>query len=48
MGTCCFLFLFESVDKIRLEPMTGYVILSVHAQMAAAISRFYFGGGLAT
>ena len=42
-----FWFIFESIDKMRFEPMTGYVILSVHTQMAAAISGFYFGGGLA-
>jgi hypothetical protein len=40
-------FLFESIDKMRFEQMTGYVILPVHTQMAAAISGFYFGGGLA-
>jgi len=42
-----FLFIFESVDRLRFERMTGYVILPVHTQMAAAISGFYFGGGLA-
>ena len=40
-------FIFESIDKMRFEQMTGYVILPVHTQMAAAISGFYFGGGLA-
>ncbi|MGC9451664.1 MAG: hypothetical protein ACP5I4_09470 [Oceanipulchritudo sp.] len=42
-----FWFIFESLDKMRFEQMTGYVILPVHTQMAAAISGFYFGGGLA-
>jgi hypothetical protein len=42
-----FWFIFESIDKMRFERMTGYVILPVHTQMAAAISGFYFGGGLA-
>jgi hypothetical protein len=42
-----FWFIFESLDKMRFERMTGYVILPVHTQMAAAISGFYFGGGLA-
>ena len=42
-----FLFLLDSIDKMRFEQMTGYVILPVHTQMAAAISGFYFGGGLA-
>lgn len=42
-----FWFLFESIDKMYFEPMIGYVILPVHTQMAAAISGFYFGGGLA-
>jgi hypothetical protein len=32
---------------MRFEQMAGYVILPVHTQMAAAISGFYFGGGLA-
>ena len=41
------MFIFESIDKMRFEQMTGYVILPVHTQMAAAISGFYFGGGLA-
>ena len=40
-------FLFESIDRMRFERMQGYVILPVHTQMAAAISGFYFGGGLA-
>jgi hypothetical protein len=42
-----FWFIFESLDKMRFEQMSGYVILPVHTQMAAAISGFYFGGGLA-
>ena len=42
-----FFFLFQSVDRLRFEEMAGYVILPVHTQMAAAISGFYFGGGLA-
>jgi hypothetical protein len=42
-----FWFVFESIDKLRFERLTGYVILPVHTQMAAAISGFYFGGGLA-
>ena len=42
-----FWFIFESIDRMRFERMTGYVILPVHTQMAAAISGFYFGGGLA-
>lgn len=42
-----FLFIFESADRMRFERMTGYVILPVHTQIAAAISGFYFGGGLA-
>jgi hypothetical protein len=42
-----FWFIFESIDKMHFEQMAGYVILPVHTQMAAAISGFYFGGGLA-
>ena len=42
-----FWFIFESLDKMRFEHMSCYVILPVHTQMAAAISGFYFGGGLA-
>jgi hypothetical protein len=42
-----FWFIFESLDKMHFEQMAGYVILPVHTQMAAAISGFYFGGGLA-
>jgi len=42
-----FLFLIQGVDRLQFEQMTGYVILPVHTQMAAAISGFYFGGGLA-
>ena len=42
-----FLFLLESIDKMEFQQMSGYVILPVHTQMAAAISGFYFGGGLA-
>jgi hypothetical protein len=42
-----FWFIFESLDKMYFEQMAGYVILPVHTQMAAAISGFYFGGGLA-
>lgn len=42
-----FWFVFESIDRMRFERMQGYVILPVHTQMAAAISGFYFGGGLA-
>lgn len=42
-----FWFIFESIDRMRFEQMTGYVILPVHTQMAAAICGFYFGGGLA-
>lgn len=42
-----FLFLLESLDQMHFQQMSGYVILPVHTQMAAAISGFYFGGGLA-
>jgi hypothetical protein len=42
-----FLFLIESLERMEFQQMTGYVILPVHTQMAAAISGFYFGGGLA-
>lgn len=43
-----FLFLIESIDKVRFLRITGYVILPVHKQIAAAIGGFYFGGGLAS
>ncbi len=39
-------FIFESVDRMRFERMTVYVILPVHTRMTAAISG-HFGGGLA-
>lgn len=42
-----FWFIFESLEKTQFQQMHGYVILPVHTQMAAAISGFYFGGGLA-
>jgi len=42
-----FLFLFEGIEKMRFEPMNGYVILPIHTQLASAISGFYFGGGIA-
>lgn len=42
-----FLFLVQGADRLRFQEMTGYMILPVHTQMAAAISGFYFGGGLA-
>ncbi|HSH09541.1 MAG TPA: hypothetical protein VK995_04090 [Oceanipulchritudo sp.] len=35
------------LDKMRFEQMSGYVILPVYTQTAAAISGFYFGGGMA-
>jgi len=42
-----FWFLKSATDRLHVVRVDGFTLLPIHTQMAAAISGFYFGAGIA-